>query len=146
RLPGRPARGRADVRHAPRRLARGPRLREGMAPGVRRRDMTAAGTALVIGGGIAGPVTAMALRRAGIEATVYEAYATTADGVGGGLSIAPNGLAALGVLGADDLVRQIGIPMTSMVMESWTGKRLAEFGGPASESSMQFVWRTDLYR
>ncbi|MET8339460.1 NAD(P)-binding protein, partial [Streptosporangium canum] len=36
--------------------------------------MTAVKTALVIGGGIAGPVTALALRKAGIEATVYEAY------------------------------------------------------------------------
>jgi hypothetical protein len=43
--------------------------------------MTAARTALVIGGGIAGPVTALALRRAGIDATVHEAYASTADGV-----------------------------------------------------------------
>lgn len=32
-------------------------------------------TALVIGGGVAGPVAAMALRKAGIEATVYEARA-----------------------------------------------------------------------
>ena len=30
--------------------------------------------ALVIGGGIAGPVAAMALQKAGIQATVYEAY------------------------------------------------------------------------
>jgi FAD-dependent urate hydroxylase len=30
--------------------------------------------ALIIGGGVAGPVTAMALQRAGIEAAVYEAY------------------------------------------------------------------------
>jgi FAD-dependent urate hydroxylase len=36
--------------------------------------MTNARTALVIGGGIAGPVVAMALRQAGIEATVAEAH------------------------------------------------------------------------
>jgi 2-polyprenyl-6-methoxyphenol hydroxylase-like FAD-dependent oxidoreductase len=30
--------------------------------------------ALIIGGGIAGPLTGMALQRAGIEATVFEAY------------------------------------------------------------------------
>ena len=29
--------------------------------------------ALIIGGGIAGPVAAMALQRAGIQATIYEA-------------------------------------------------------------------------
>ena len=56
-------------------------------------------TALVIGGGIAGPVAAMALHQAGIEASVYEAHDSTADGVGGGLSIAPNGLDALGAIG-----------------------------------------------
>jgi hypothetical protein len=31
----------------------------------------------------------MALRKAGIEATVYEAYPTTADGVGGSLAHRP---------------------------------------------------------
>ena len=31
-------------------------------------------SALVIGGGIAGPVAAMALQKAGIDAVVYEAY------------------------------------------------------------------------
>jgi FAD-dependent urate hydroxylase len=103
-------------------------------------------TAVVIGGGIAGPVSAMALRKAGIEATVYEAYDSTADGVGGGLSIAPNGLNALGVLGADDAVRRIGIPVTSMVIQSWTGKRLAEFGSLPGLPTMQFVWRPELYR
>ena len=30
---------------------------------------------LIIGGGVAGPVTAMALQRAGIQAVVYEAHA-----------------------------------------------------------------------
>ena len=35
--------------------------------------MTAARTALVIGGGVAGPVLAMALHKAGITATVHEA-------------------------------------------------------------------------
>jgi FAD-dependent urate hydroxylase len=36
--------------------------------------MTHTRTALVIGGGIAGPVAAMALQRADIQATVYEAH------------------------------------------------------------------------
>jgi 2-polyprenyl-6-methoxyphenol hydroxylase-like FAD-dependent oxidoreductase len=66
--------------------------------------------------------------------------------VGGGLSIAPNGLNALGVLDADDVVRRIGIPTTSMVIQSWTGRRLAEFGSPPGLPAMQFVWRPDLYR
>jgi 2-polyprenyl-6-methoxyphenol hydroxylase-like FAD-dependent oxidoreductase len=103
-------------------------------------------SALVIGGGIAGPVTAMALRQAGVEATVYEAYHATADGVGAGLSIAPNGLAALDVVGAGDIVRRIGSPVSALVLQSWTGKRLAEFGSLPGQPTMQFVWRADLYR
>ncbi|MGH3390085.1 MAG: FAD-dependent oxidoreductase [Actinomadura sp.] len=103
-------------------------------------------TALVIGGGIAGPVAAMALQKAGVQATVYEAYDSTADGVGGGLSIAPNGLNALEVLGAAGAVRRVGTPMTALVMQSWTGKRLAELGSPPGLPAQQFVWRADLYR
>jgi 2-polyprenyl-6-methoxyphenol hydroxylase-like FAD-dependent oxidoreductase len=103
-------------------------------------------TALVIGGGIAGPVAAMALQKAGIQATVYEAYEGTADGVGGGLSIAPNGLNALRVLGADEIVRRIGMPIRAMVIQSWTGKELAEFGNLPGLPTMQFVWRAELCR
>ena len=45
--------------------------------------MTRTRTALVIGGGIAGPVAAMALRQAGIEATVYEAHPRSAERASG---------------------------------------------------------------
>ncbi|MFC1408053.1 FAD-dependent monooxygenase [Streptacidiphilus sp. N1-12] len=103
-------------------------------------------TALVIGGGIAGATAALALRRAGIEATVYEAYDSTADGIGGGLTLAPNGLNALDAIGTADLVRDIGSPMTAIVLHSWNGKQLAEFGTPPGVAPMQFVWRTELYR
>ncbi|MCX5138253.1 FAD-dependent oxidoreductase [Streptomyces sp. NPDC060011] len=103
-------------------------------------------TALVIGGGIAGPVAAMALRQAGIEAAVYEAYDHTADGAGGGLTIAPNGQDALEAIGAGDLVRAIGTPVTAMGLRSWTGKDLARFAPPSRLPSPQFVWRADLYR
>ncbi|MGF1429917.1 FAD-dependent oxidoreductase [Kitasatospora sp. LaBMicrA B282] len=103
-------------------------------------------TALVIGGGIAGPVTAMALQRAGIEATVHEAHAGTAFDTGAGLSLAPNGMDALQSVGLLDLVRPLGVPMTGIVMQDWAGKRLGEFGNPPGVAPMQLVWRTDLYR
>jgi 2-polyprenyl-6-methoxyphenol hydroxylase-like FAD-dependent oxidoreductase len=103
-------------------------------------------TALVIGGGIAGPVAAMALRQAGIEAAVHEAYDSTADGAGGGMTIAPNGQNALDAIGAGDLVRAIGTPVTAMGLRSWTGKHLAQFAPPSRLPSLQFVWRADLYR
>jgi NADPH-dependent 2,4-dienoyl-CoA reductase/sulfur reductase-like enzyme len=46
---------------------------------LREVDMT---RALIIGGGVAGPVTAMALQRAGIDAVVYEAYPPSTEDVG----------------------------------------------------------------
>ncbi|WP_432035219.1 FAD-dependent oxidoreductase [Streptomyces cucumeris] len=103
-------------------------------------------TALIAGGGIAGPIAAMALRRAGIEATVYEAYSSTADGIGGGMSIAPNGLAALDTIGAGDVVRDIGTPMTSIGLRSWNGRSLGSFSPPPRLEPMRFVSRADLYR
>lgn len=103
-------------------------------------------SAIIIGGGIAGPVAALALQKAGIAATVYEGHDGFADGVGGALSIAPNGRTALAAVDADHVVERVGIPMSGMVMQSGTGKRLAEFGSFADLPPMQLVWRHELYR
>ncbi|MBO0685934.1 MAG: FAD-dependent monooxygenase, partial [Candidatus Dormibacteraeota bacterium] len=73
-------------------------------------------SALVIGGGIAGPVTAAALCKAGIPATVYEAYPAPSRGIGGALALAPNGLNALSIVGAREAVRDASIPITRSVM------------------------------
>ena len=54
--------------------------------------------ALVIGGGIAGPVTAIFLKQAGIDAELFEAWPYSA-GIGGGLQIAPNGMHVLAEIG-----------------------------------------------
>ena len=102
-------------------------------------------TALVIGGGIACPVTAMALQKAGFEATVYEAHPERTDGAGGGFTLAPNGLAALDVLGLGDLVRPAGRDVAAYVLQDWKGRPLAEFGNPPGVAPMQF-YRRDLYR
>ncbi|GHJ49401.1 FAD-dependent oxidoreductase [Catellatospora sp. TT07R-123] len=109
--------------------------------------MTAARTALVIGGGIAGPVTALALRRAGIEASVFEAYDDTADGVGGILMVAPNGLAALDVLGLADAVNAAGQVMPGMaIVDAGTGRDMMAFGGVPGLPPSRVVWRGDLHR
>ncbi|WP_024802540.1 FAD-dependent monooxygenase [Nocardia sp. BMG51109] len=73
-------------------------------------------TALVIGGGIAGPVTATALHKAGIRARVYEAYPGPAFGIGSALGFQSNGLAALDVIGVGDAVRKVALPMPNTVM------------------------------
>ncbi|MFG2717012.1 FAD-dependent oxidoreductase [Streptomyces sp. NPDC048416] len=100
-------------------------------------------TALVVGGGIAGPIAAMALRRAGLDAEVYEAHDSRSDGVGAGMSIAPNGVAALDAIGAGDVVRSVGTPVRSIVVHSGNGRRLAEFATGGEPS--RFVWRAELY-
>ncbi|MFC4529222.1 FAD-dependent oxidoreductase [Sphaerisporangium dianthi] len=102
--------------------------------------------ALVIGGGIAGPVTAIALRKAGIDATVFEAHERPADEVGGALTLAPNGMAALQALGVDQAVAEAGVPMPRMVMETGAGKRLGVYDDlPGLPVSRTFA-RPDLYR
>ncbi|MFE1173965.1 FAD-dependent monooxygenase [Streptomyces sp. NPDC058773] len=103
-------------------------------------------TALVIGGGVAGPVAALALRKAGIAATVHEAYPTAADGVGAWLGLAPNGLAGLAVVGADAAVRAIGQPVPGMVMADGAGRRLAAFGGFPELPATVMMRRDRLYR
>ncbi|GGU93546.1 FAD-dependent oxidoreductase [Actinomadura cremea] len=108
--------------------------------------MTKPRTALVIGGGIAGPVTALALRKAGIEAAVYEAYASTADGVGVTLTIAPNGLAALRVVGADEAVLGIGQPLNRAEMQDGRGGRIGEMPGLAGLPPSRGLWRDELCR
>jgi FAD-dependent urate hydroxylase len=108
--------------------------------------MTDIQTASIVGGGIAGPVAAMALQRADIEATVYEAYASAADGVGGMLGLAPNGLDALAAIDLDGPVRRVAEPVSAMLIQSWTGKQLAQFADSRGEPIMHVVWRADLYR
>ncbi|GLZ81323.1 FAD-dependent oxidoreductase [Actinorhabdospora filicis] len=100
--------------------------------------------ALVIGGGIAGPVAGIALERAGIDAAVFEAYDATADGVGGALGFAPNGREALAAVGID--IEPIAEDMDAFVMLSWTGKVLGEFAPPPDLPKQRMLWRTDLYR
>ena len=62
--------------------------------------------AIIIGAGIAGPVTAIFLKRAGIDAQVFEAWPHS-TGIGGGLQIAPNGMHVLAEIGlADEMIRK----------------------------------------
>jgi 2-polyprenyl-6-methoxyphenol hydroxylase-like FAD-dependent oxidoreductase len=102
-------------------------------------------TAIVIGGGIAGPVAAAALCKAVLEATVYEAYPAASNGIGSALALAPNGLAALGIIGADDAVRRIALPITATAM-SVAGKNLGALPTLKDLPPLQMVDRGDLHR
>ncbi|GAA0407889.1 FAD-dependent oxidoreductase [Acrocarpospora corrugata] len=105
--------------------------------------MTEVKTAIVVGGGIAGPVAALALRKAGIAATVYETYPITADGVGGTLALAPNGVAVLRTLGADEAVTATATPIPRMSMT--VGGRHLDMPGLADVPPLQVVHRRDLH-
>lgn len=106
-------------------------------------------TALVIGGGIAGPLTAMALQRAGIESVVYEAHARTTDDVGSYLTVASNGLDAMRAIDADRVVLGAGFPTPTNVLVSGTGKRLGAVsnGGRLADGTVSHtVKRARLYQ
>jgi FAD-dependent urate hydroxylase len=104
--------------------------------------------ALIIGGGIAGTVTAMALQQAGHEPVLHEAYERTAEGVGAFLTVAVNGIDTLAALGLKDLVKGLGFDTPRMSMSVGSGKELAGFslGGPLADGTVsQTVLRSELY-
>jgi FAD-dependent urate hydroxylase len=111
--------------------------------------MSRAKRALIIGGGVAGPVAAMALRQAGIDPVVYEAYAGGADDAGAFLTFASNGLDALRTIDAHHLVLSESFPTPRMTIQSGTGKHLGDVpnGGTLPDGTVsQTLKRADLYR
>jgi 2-polyprenyl-6-methoxyphenol hydroxylase-like FAD-dependent oxidoreductase len=84
--------------------------------------------ALIVGGGVAGPATALALQHVGIDAVLLERRAGRDTAEGSYFTIAPNGLDALDLLGALDLVREVGFPTSTNVMYGATGRLLGEIG------------------
>ena len=115
--------------------------------------------ALIIGAGIAGPVTAILLKRAGIDAQLFEAWPYSTD-IGGGLQIAPNGMHVLAEIGlADEMIRR-GSIAESFDFCSQSGARLGSinrnmeqrFGRPAvnmrratlNEAIVDRAWSEDV--
>ena len=68
--------------------------------------------AIIIGGGIGGLCTAIALSQKGIEATVFE-RAPELKEVGAGLSLWVNAIKALDKIGMGDALRKLSIPQTT---------------------------------
>lgn len=103
--------------------------------------------ALIIGGGIAGPAAAVALRKAGVDAAVYEAYAREANGTGAFLTLAVNGMDALATLGIAESVRGLGFATPAMEFRSGTGRRLGRIPlvAPTPEAMSRTVTRADLH-
>jgi 2-polyprenyl-6-methoxyphenol hydroxylase-like FAD-dependent oxidoreductase len=102
--------------------------------------------ALIIGGGIAGAVTAMALRRAGIDSVIYEAYPTGAADIGAFLTIMHNGMDALRAIDAHECVIRNSFPANGIELVSSAGETLGvrEFGQDGV-TSPRTVTRAQLY-
>ncbi|MGV7215677.1 FAD-dependent monooxygenase [Bradyrhizobium sp. UFLA05-112] len=94
--------------------------------------------ALIIGAGIAGPVAGILLRRAGIEAQIFEAWPYS-KGIGGGLQLAPNGMQVMDEIGLAREVTSRGSIAEAFDFYSQSGQKLGSinrdmerrFGQPA---------------
>jgi len=104
--------------------------------------------ALIIGGGIAGPLAGLGLARIGVSSTIYEAY-PAGDAGGAWMTVAVNGLAAMRELGVHAAAQAAGFPSEIIELYSGTGKRLGAvpIGGRLDDGTVTHtVKRTDLCR
>jgi len=83
-------------------------------------------TALIIGGGIGGLTAAVALRRRGIDAHVYEA-APALRPVGKGIWVPTNAMQVLDRLGLAAAVRRAGWPLDRIQLRAADGRLLSDF-------------------
>ncbi|HEY3478518.1 MAG TPA: FAD-dependent oxidoreductase, partial [Streptomyces sp.] len=81
---------------------------------------------LIIGGGIAGSAAALALQQAGFQPEVYEAHPDAGEDLGAFLTLASNGMRALGQIGAAQTVAGLGFPLTGLRLLDASGARLAD--------------------
>ena len=90
--------------------------------------------ALVIGGGVAGPASAMFLAADGWDVEIFEAAAKPDDYAGAFLNVATNGLTVLDALGLREDLLGDAHPAPHMIMWSSTGKQLGSVpNGPAGD-------------
>ena len=111
--------------------------------------MTRTRTALIIGGGIAGPAAAMALQKAGLDPVIYEARPADAECTGTFLTLGSNGIDALRTLDADQEVLKAGFATPGITLRSGTGKQLgvSRTGQTLPDgTTSQTLKRADLYR
>ncbi len=80
--------------------------------------------ALIIGGGIAGPTAAVALRRIGMEAEVFEQLPPDADHRGSWITFQANGLDALRSIGMGRWVEGFGYPVDTISFVNGRGRLL----------------------
>ncbi|MEV6598668.1 FAD-dependent monooxygenase [Actinoplanes sp. NPDC051346] len=98
---------------------------------------------IIAGGGVAGTATALALRKVGIEAEVYEAHASGGAAAGAFLTVMRNGMAALAEIGAAEAVNAVSFPARAVALLNAQGQRL---GHRPIEGPARSLTRAALYR
>lgn len=98
--------------------------------------------ATVVGGGIGGLATALALQRIGWQVTVRE-RGRTLDRGGAGLVLWPNALRCLADLGLEDVVRSRGATLTGSSVRRTDGRLLSSVAAAAADRPLAIV-RADL--
>lgn len=88
--------------------------------------------ALIVGAGIGGLTTAIALRQAGIDVVVLERAAELKE-AGAGLLLGANAIKVLDRLGLGDEVREIGAPTMVGNLFSWRGEELVSLSADQVE-------------
>jgi FAD-dependent urate hydroxylase len=103
---------------------------------------------LVIGAGVAGPVLAVALQRAGIEATVFERDLAGAEQRGSWITFQANGMDALRSIDAAGRVEQLGYDVETISFINGKGRKLGRMpmAAPRGDGQLsQMMRRADLY-
>lgn len=98
---------------------------------------------IVVGGGVAGPATALAAQGLGLEAVVLERRPTADPEAGSWITVGPNGLDALDVLGELDAVRGFGVPSRVNRMFGAGGRLLGELslGVPLADGTVALTMK-----
>jgi 2-polyprenyl-6-methoxyphenol hydroxylase-like FAD-dependent oxidoreductase len=93
--------------------------------------------ALIVGAGIAGSVTAMALQKAGISARIVEAHELEEGDVGSYFTVSPNGLDALDAIDVLTVAIGDGFPTRRNVMRGASGAVLGDLplGRPLADGT-----------
>ena len=80
--------------------------------------------ALIVGGGVAGPTLAVALRKIGFEVDIFEQLPADADQRGSWINFQANGLDALRSIGVGDWIENIGYPVDTISFINGKGRLL----------------------
>ena len=97
----------------------------------------------IIGSGIGGLTTAIALQQQGIDCTVYDAARQLAP-VGAGILVAPNAMAILDRLDVGDTVRRYGAAIKTLDLTDERGTLISRTPGAFDGAATVAIHRSDL--